>query len=232
MVRTAGAVLALAIAANLLALYLGREGLADLAKPVAMASLLTAFVAAVRRWSPCLVLTGMGIVLSWVGDTLPAASPDSAQLTTALAFVAALVAYSAALLPLWLRGRDGLRLLLAVPYAGVVVGLFLACAEGAGHLWPAMLVYAIALAATAFLAAGVNGLTWIGGTLFLVSSSVLGIAWFLPGAWVPHAELWVMASYYAAQILLVMGIVRARAAAPAEVDTPGFGGATLLIVEG
>lgn len=229
--RTGWVVFALAGVVNVVALYSQHPTFAETVKPLATAGLLAAFIAAVTTWSPTLVMTAVAIGMSWIGDTLPRLMPASAQLMTALAFMAALIAYSIALVPMWFRARDGLRILLAIPYAGVVIGLFVACADGAGNLWFAMLVYAIALAVMAFLSAGVNGLTWIGGTLFLLSSSVLAMDWFLPGAWVPHAGAWVMLSYFGAQTFLVLGILRTMPASCASSGQPALGGATLMIVE-
>lgn len=222
---------ALAALVNVVALYLQHPVLAEAAKPIATGGLLLAFVASVRSWSVPMGFTAAAISMSWIGDTLPRLSPATAQLTTALAFLAAMIAYSVALAPMWARRRDPLRMLLAIPYAGVIIGLFVACADGAGSLLPAMVVYAVALAIMAFLSAGVNALTWVGGTLFLLCSSVLGMDWFLPGAWVPFAGAWVMLSYFGAQTFLVLGILRTRPRTARDGGRRTVGGATLVIVE-
>lgn len=233
--RTAWVVFALTVIIHLTALLQSHAALAALTQPLAMASLLTVLITSVSAWRPITVLTAVGLGLSLAGDILPALLPGHARMAAALFFLMALLAYCAALLPSWLRARDSLRALLAVPYAGVVIGLFVACADGAGALLPPMAMYAVALALMAFLAAGVNGLTWIGGTLFLASSSVLAMTWFLPGAWVPHANFWVMLTYFAAQMFLLLGILRVPAPARARTVLPGAGpgaaGATLVIVK-
>lgn len=218
-------------AANLYGLMAEQTGLCRIAQPLAAAFLLLAFVASVRTWSTTTVLATVGVALAWIGDTLPPHLPVDTRLGSALAFGLAMVAYAAALWPLWLQVRDSLRMLMAVPYAGVVIGLYIACFDGAGDLAVPVLLYAVALAAMAFLAAGVNSLTWVGGTLFLLSSSVLGMSWFLSGAWVPHHEVWIMASYFLGHAFLLAGILRAAPRAPEASALPASGGATLVIVD-
>lgn len=209
----------------------GLAVLQQVGQPLAATALVIAYVATVRAWVPTTILTGVGVVLAWAGDTLPPHLPFDARLSAGAAFLAAVCAYSAALVPGWLHQRDGLRTLLAVPYAGVVIGLVVACQGGAGRLAVPMLVYAVALTLMAFLASGVNSLTWIGGTMFLLSSSVLGMSWFLPGASVPHIDTWVMASYFLGHAFLISGVLQA-APAPRPRSCPEPAGARLVILEG
>ena len=201
---------------------------------LATAGLVVAFAASTRAWGATSIGALVAMLLAWGGDTLPLFTPGSERAVAAALFLGAVGGYAIALAPMWLRTVDGLRLLLAVPYAAVILGLVIACGDGAGHLRPLVLAYAVTLALMAFLAAGVNALTWVGGTLLLMSSSVLGMSWFLPGAWVPHAEMWVMLAYFAGHAALVAGILRAVAVQPRRAgrDVDGFGGATLVIVEG
>jgi len=49
-------------------------------------------------------------------------------------------------------------------------------------------------------------LSAVGATLFMLSASVLAIDKFVSP--LPYAGLWVMASYYAAQALIVTGLLR------------------------
>lgn len=219
-------------AGDLVALMTSRSDAEHVLQPLTASALLLVFATSVRAWSRTTVPTAVALGLAWCGDTLPPylAPGSGGRLATAIFFLLAMTAYAAALAPLWARSRDGLRVLLAVPYASVVIGLYIACRDGAGSLALPVGLYATALAVMAFLAAGVNALTWVGGTLLLLCSSVLGIAWFLPGAWVPNHELWVMASYFTGHGLLLAGILRA---APPRRSTSRseLGGATLLIVE-
>lgn len=229
--RCAWVAFALSAVVHLVALTGAHPTLAAVSKPLPLISLLAVFVCTVRGWRFSFVLTAIGLVLSCCGDALPSLLPGSAQAGAAALFVLAMLAYVAALLPLWLQSRDGLRILLAIPYAGVVIGLFVACEDGAGDLLPLMVLYAVSLACMAFLSAGVNGLTWIGGTLFLASSSLLAMAWFLPGAWVPNSGLWIMLCYFAAQAFLTLGVLRALDA-PRPLPTASGAGASVVILEG
>lgn len=227
--RAAWAAFATFAVLNLVGLFTDQHMVAAIAQPLAATSLLTAFVASVRGWTPTFVLTGIGLAIAWLADTVPPLLPIEGRLATASLFMLTMIAYAVALALVWARSRDSLRILLAVPYAGVVIALFVACADNAGSLMPVVLLYAVALTAMSFLAAGVNSLTWVGGTLLLASSSVLGMTWFLPGAWVPHAEFWVMLCYFAGHACFVLGILR-LVPAPARAGSD-LGGATLVIVE-
>ncbi|WP_341854645.1 lysoplasmalogenase family protein [Brachybacterium sp. GPGPB12] len=144
-------------------------------------------------------------------------------------FLGALICYSAALVPLWTRSRDSMRIALAIPYGAVVIGLFVACADGAGSLSPMVAAYAVALATMAFLSAGGNGLTWTGGTLFLLSSSLLGMDWFLSGATIAFSTELVMLTYLVGHALLVAGLVKAM---PRHRWTVAAPAPSLVILEG
>lgn len=172
--------------------------------PLLMAVLLTA---APHRSRTIALLMG-GLVCAWAGDSLGQLLPSVAQEVTVAGFLGALIFYAAALVPWWARTRDAMRIALAIPYGGVVIGLFVACADGAGTLLPVVAAYAMALATMAFLSAGGNGLTWSGGTLFLLSSSLLAMDWFLPGASIAYSTELVMLTYTVGHALLIAGMVR------------------------
>lgn len=174
-------------------------------------------------------LVTVGLFFAWLGDTLPPFLPNGLRPGAVVMFLVALVLYCVALAPLWARNREPLRLALAIPYAGVVLGLFVACADGAGEMAPLVALYAIVLATMAFLSSGVNVLTWIGGTLFLLSSSLLAMDWFLPGAAILFSTVWVMLTYALGQAFLVAGIL--RTVPTRECAVPALG-AELVIVEG
>ena len=192
--------------------------------PLLMAVLLTA---APQRSRTTTLLMG-GLLCAWGADTLGQLIPGAVQLLTVFGFLGALIFYSAALYPVWARTRDAMRIALAIPYAGVIIGLFVACADGAGTLLPAVAAYALALAAMAFLSAGGNGMTWSGGTLFLVSSSLLAMDWFLPGASIAFSTELVMLTYIVGHALLIGGMVRAM---PTRRWTACAPGASLVVLE-
>lgn len=192
--------------------------------PILIAVLLTA---APQRSRTTTLLLG-GLLCAWAGDTLGQLMPGAVQLLTVFGFLGALVFYSAALAPIWARSRDAMRIALAIPYAGVVIGLFVACADGAGPLLPGVAAYAVALATMAFLSAGGNGLTWTGGTLFLTSSSLLAMDWFLPGASIAYSTELVMLTYAVGHGLLIAGMIQAM---PRRRWTACAPSAALVIVE-
>lgn len=226
--RALWAAYALTAVANIGAVLAEAEMLRRLTQPLFAPLLLAILVTAAPQRSRTTTLVFLGLLCAWAGDTLGQFAPEAAQMVSTAGFLAALVLYSAALFPLWLRTRDAMRIALAIPYGAVVVGLFVACADGAGPLLLMVAAYAVALAAMAFLSAGGNGLTWSGGTLFLLSSSLLGMDWFLPGASISYSTELVMLTYTIGHALLIAGIIRLM---PRQRWTACSPGATLVIVE-
>jgi uncharacterized membrane protein YhhN len=192
--------------------------------PLLIAVLLTA--APYRSRTTGLLLGGL--LCAWLGDSVGQMPVPGNGTLAVLGFLGALICYSIALAPLWNRSRDPMRIALAIPYGAVVIGLFVACADGAGPLLPVVAAYALALATMAFLSAGGNGLTWTGGTLFLLSSSLLGMDWFLPGASIAFSTELVMLTYLVGHALLIAGMVRAMPRHRWSVAAPG---AALVILE-
>ncbi|MGO1975567.1 lysoplasmalogenase family protein [Brachybacterium tyrofermentans] len=222
-------VYALVLAVHIWALLTGAEMIQRSTQPLFAPLLIAALVTALPRRTRTSTLTLLGLLFAWAGDSLSQLAPENVQLISVLCFLLALVCYATALAPLWNRTRDPMRIALAIPYGGVVIGLFVACADGSGPLLPAVAAYAVALATMAFLSAGGNGLTWTGGTLFLLSSSMLAMNWFLPGAAIAYSSVWVMASYAVGHALLIAGLVRTI---PARRWAPACrAGAALVIVE-
>lgn len=226
---TLWAVYALVVAVHLGALLtessLTQRVTQPLFAPLLIAILL---VSAPSRHRTTVPLTA-GLFFAWLGDTMPPFLPQMLRPAAVLLFLVALVLYCLALLPLWARNREPLRLALAIPYAGVVIGLFVACADGAGEMTLLVAAYATVLATMAFLSSGGNGMTWMGGTLFLLSSSLLAMDWFLPGAAIMYSSVWVMLTYALGQALLVAGMLRII---PSREHTMQPVGAELVIVEG
>lgn len=226
--RVAWIAFALTAIVQLVALWTGLGTVAAATQPLIAPLLLVVLISRTRTSSRTLVLTVVALVLSWCGDTFPKLDPGESRMLAAGLFLAALIVYCVALGPLWWRSRDRYRMLLAIPYGGVVIGLFLACVDGVGPMLPIAVLYALALATTAFFAAGVNSAAWVGGALFLMSSSILAMSWFLPGAWIPHASFFVMLAYIGGQGFLVLGIGQALAETE---PAPTHAGATLVILE-
>lgn len=160
-----------------------------------------------------ILLTLVALFFSWLGDTAPSlAQGDAAFLLMVGFFLIAQVIYLVAFWP-W-RGRSVLhqRRVLILPYATVILSLVLACAPHAGGLLLPVLLYGLLLGAMAILATGLNPLTWAGGALFLLSDALIALNAFAPWWNLPGQGFWVMLTYIAAQLLLVLGVLRAARA--------------------
>jgi len=83
-----------------------------------------------------------------------------------------------------------------------------------------VLIYGACLGTMAVLATGVNRLTAIGGAVFLVSDGLIALDAFVSGFDLPAEGFWVMATYVAAQVLIVAGVLLEDTAAPTAPTTP------------
>jgi uncharacterized membrane protein YhhN len=231
-IRTAHIVLwvgyALTALIHLLSLLAGSEVVQRSTQTLFAPLLIAVLLTAVPRRTRTSNLMIAGLLFAWLGDSLSQVAPEAVRAISVVCFLVTLVLYSAALAPLWSRTRDPMRIALAIPYAGVVIGLFVACADGAGTMLPMVAAYAIALATMAFLSAGANGLTWTGGTLFLLSSSLLAMDWFLPGASIAYSTVLVMLTYTVGHALLVAGMIQT---VPARRWSACRSGSALVIIE-
>ncbi len=157
-----------------------------------------------------LVLVALG--LSWLGDSAPKlVDGDAAFLVMVGFFLLAQVAYIAAFLPYRARSVLHVQRLRLVGYLAVVVALVAVCAAGAAGMLVPVLLYGGCLGAMAVLSTGVNRLTAVGGALFLVSDGVIALDAFVDGFGLPLQGFWVMATYLAAQALLVAGVLLEQA---------------------
>lgn len=219
---------ALAALLNVGAVMADAEMLRRLTQPLFAPLLMVALLTAAPHRSRTTTLLMGGLGCAWIGDSLGQVLPHAAQQIAVAGFLGALLFYSAALFRLWVTTWDAMRIALAIPYGAVVVGLFVACADGAGPLLGVVGAYAVALAVMAFLSAGGNGLTWTGGSLFLLSSSLLAMDWFLPGASIAFSTELVMLTYTAGHALLIGGMVRLMPRRRWALTAPG---AALVVVE-
>ncbi len=163
----------------------------------------------------------VALVLSWLGDSAPKLTDgDAAFLVMIGLFLLAQVAYIAAFLPFRNRSVLHVHRPLLLVYVGAVVALALACASGAAGMLVPVLVYGACLGTMAVLATGVNRLTALGGALFLVSDGLIALGAFASGFDLPVEGFWVMSTYVAGQVLLVLGVLREQDAADAPPATP------------
>ncbi|TQF68436.1 lysoplasmalogenase [Rhodococcus spelaei] len=166
-------------------------------------------------------LTLLALGLSWLGDTAPdLADGDTAFLVMIGFFLLAQLAYIAAFWPY--RAASVLRRPAAAGYVAVIVALVAACAPGAGTLLAPALVYGFCLGTMAVLSTALGRVAAVGGALFLLSDSMIALGafadWFHP----PVEGFWVMLTYIAGQVLIVLGVlavVRSTAGTPETATT-------------
>ncbi|NYH55821.1 putative membrane protein YhhN [Nocardiopsis arvandica] len=162
-----------------------------------------------RPRSRLVVLVLAALVFSWLGDALPAlAEGDTAFLLMVAGFLVAQVVYVCAFWPYRAESVLHRRRWLLVPYAGAVAALMWVCVLHTGVLLVPVLLYGLVLGLMAVVSTGVNTWTAVGGALFLASDSLIALRSFVPGLDVPQGGFWVMATYLAAQALIVLGVLR------------------------
>jgi uncharacterized membrane protein YhhN len=146
------------------------------------------------------------LAFSWLGDTLPDFLPGGAQMPALIgSFLVAQLCYLRAFWP-WRHGSVlHRRRALAAPYVLYFLVLCGLVVPHAGGLAPAVVVYGSCLVAMAALASGVHPLAWVGGAVFAVSDSLIALDSF--DVWTqPQHDVWVMATYCLAQLLLILGL--------------------------
>lgn len=157
------------------------------------------------------------LLFCWIGDTLPGFLPDGPQMPTLIgSFLIAQVCYIRAFWPTRrasvLHGRRGWL----TAYVVCLLALCAVVVPQAGGFAPAVVVYGFCLITMAALASGVHPLAWAGGAVFAVSDTLIALDAF--DVWTQqHHDVWVMATYCVAQLLLVLGLQRrAEAGVPAD----------------
>jgi uncharacterized membrane protein YhhN len=214
--RPAARALVVALAAvavvHLVAQLADAGGLADVTQVLLMPLLAgVLWLETSPRRGRLVTLTLVALGLSWLGDTAPKlVGGDAAFLVMVGFFLLAQLAYVTAFLPYRAASVIHVRRPLLLGYAAAVVGLVAACVPGAGGLLVPVLVYGACLGAMAVLATGVNRATAVGGALFLVSDGLIALDVFVPGFGLPAQGFWVMATYVAAQSLIVAGVLLER----------------------
>lgn len=190
---------------HLVALFCADSTLATFTKPLLMPLLLVGFLFALPRWrSEVALLGGLGILFSWLGDTSLLNSSEIGFLMGLGFFLLAHVAY----LVLFLHRLRMRRLRVsAAVYAVWWVALLIVLAPSIGNLLGPVAVYGLVLGAMAAVALSGNAWLALGGALFVVSDSLLGLHKFMPGFEPWQVDFLVMLSYIAAQALIALGVV-------------------------
>lgn len=215
-------------ALHLLLRATGSEPAGIITKSLAMPLLAAAFAVAAGRLASAgldrsrtrlLLLVPVALLFSWLGDSLPwFFAGDTAFLVMVGGFLIAQVCYIAAFAPQVRSSILGRRRPVLTAYLALFVALVATCLPGAGSLAPAVVVYGITLVTMAILATGIDALAWIGGALFFVSDGLIALGAFAD-FWPLHdpaQSLAVMSTYLAAQLLLVLGVLRVLGAPAAS----------------
>lgn len=191
---------------HLAALATGATAVSDFTKPVLMVLLFVAFLFSLPQVRGEVALLGsFGILLSWIGD-VTLSSPDGIGFLVGLGFF--LLAHVAYVI-LFLRRLRMRRLRpLAVVYIAWWIALVAVLAPNLGSLLIPVAVYGLVLCAMGALALHCNRWIAVGGALFAISDSLLGLNNFLPGFGLWQTDFLIMLSYLAAQGFIAFGVLR------------------------
>ena len=172
------------------------------------------------------LVAGLGILFSWFGDVAIAQPGDLGFLLGLGGFFCAHVAY----IVLFVSGL-GLRRMprLAVVYIAWWAGFVTLLAPHAGALLVPLALYGAVLGAMAALALAGNRWVAVGGALFVVSDSLLGLHLFLPGFSFWQVDFTIMVAYIGAQGALAVGAFVVARRSPGEPGTLGTPGTHLAI---
>lgn len=191
---------------HLVALLIEERSVSVFTKPLLMPLLGIALLFSLPRIrSEIALLAGLGILFSWAGDVLLASPGDLGFLIGLGCFLLAHVAY----ITLFLRRLRKRPIQLAsVVYLAWLVALVWILAPHLGSLLIPVVAYGVVLSAMGIIALSCNAWIAIGGALFVVSDSLLGLNRFLPGFEPSHVDFLIMLSYLLAQGLIAAGVIR------------------------
>ncbi|MBB5632193.1 putative membrane protein YhhN [Cryobacterium mesophilum] len=180
--------------------------LAGFLKPLLMPTLLAAFLYSLPRIRSELALLGtLGILFSWAGDVTLGAPGDLSFLVGLGFFLLAHVAY----IVLFLRRLRMRRLRwAALVYLAWWVALVAILAPHLGALLIPVAVYGLVLGSMGAIGLSCNRWIAIGGALFVVSDTLLGLNRFLPGFELWQIDTIIMVTYLAAQGFIAYGAIR------------------------
>ncbi|GAA4516365.1 lysoplasmalogenase [Brevibacterium yomogidense] len=152
----------------------------------------------------------VALFFSWLGDTVPRfLAGDTAFLTLVGMFLIAQIVYIVAFWPSRRYSVAARRLgpVWLLPYLGLFALLLVLCAPHAGNLLVPVILYGVALMTMAVLATGLGVLAGIGGAVFFVSDGLIAVR-SLAGISLPAHDFLIMSTYIAAQVMIVLAIVR------------------------
>lgn len=170
-------------------------------KPLLMPILLAYVVVSTRRGRrPAALL--VGLAFGWAGDVVLQTSLSVAFLVGLGLFLAGHVGYIVGFVRLHALAGLRRRALLAVPYAVAYVALTVALWPRLGTTRVPMAGYGLVLFAMALLAMALDWRLGVGALLFVCSDLLLGATHV--GISFPAADLVVMSTYAAAQLVIVL----------------------------
>jgi uncharacterized membrane protein YhhN len=183
------------------AILLALPGVVEWTKPLLMPALAIGLIwAAPQRRAPAILLGLIALLFSWVGD-ITLRWFVVGLVFFLLAHIAYLVLFATRLAVQRVRWW-------ALVYLGWLVVLLMILGAHTGPLLIPVVAYGIVLTAMAAFASRCNRWVAWGGALFVVSDSILATNKFLPDAGIPLVDFLIMATYLAAQTLIVWGILR------------------------
>ncbi len=182
------------------------ESVSAFLKPLLMPLLLAAFLFSLPRIRSELALLGsLGILFSWAGDVTLASPGDLGFLVGLGFFLLAHIAY----IILFLRRLRMRRLRwAALVYLAWWVALVTILAPHLGSLLIPVAVYGLVLGTMGAIGLSCNCWIAIGGALFVISDTLLGLNRFLPGFDLWQVDTAIMLTYIAAQGLIAFGAIR------------------------
>lgn len=197
---------AVAIAVDLAAISLGLDALRWASKPALALLLLAHLIVSTPPGMRPARLFGLGLLLACAADIALLVEGTPAFLVGMGLFGLMQATYLAVFVRL---GASPLRRRLLAPacYLAVWLGANIVLWPRLGDLAVPVAVYSLLLVAMAAEAAGLNRRAALGGALFVVSDLVLGLG--VAGVGFPLQSQTVMATYAAAQLLLVLGTIKA-----------------------
>lgn len=190
---------------HIVALASGQEWLSLLTKPFIMLVLALALVWSVRRLSAAAVTALVAILCSWLGDVALMVPGELAFGVGILFFMLAQAGY-VVLFVRHLRTRQRPPVWALLYLVWLVAGIALLSQQDMGALYPAVVVYAVVIGAMAASSTMTTPTIAVGGALFLVSDSLIGLDRFVPAVTIWAADEIIMATYAAGQGLIVWGV--------------------------
>ena len=181
-----------------------------------------------RTWPRPLAFLGVGLVFAWAGDLLLLGEGDTFFAAGLAAFLIMQLMYIAAFRSVPGPGLVRAWPIATVPYVVVWAALLALTWSGAGALLVPVIIYGTVLVAMGVLSLDVvlrlqRPAAWrvaAGGALFIVSDGLIALTAFGPLDSSDPLSALVMATYVAAQGLIVVGLARGVLAQAADEDSP------------